>query len=205
MAGAAAKLEPEQANAIIMAARAHWFADEPAKADGAGGRGVGATTAAPCHSPDGEAETGPLSGAASSPATVRPKSGLVRFVLAPDGKVVPDVAGKLPGRGLWLTARRDIVATRGRPSASSPARREQSVVVDDDLAERVEALLAQRCRDLIGLARRAGLGGRRVSPRSRPRSRAGRAAVLLAAADGGGGWAGEAQGAGAGLAAGRAF
>ncbi len=35
MAGAAAKLEPEQANAIIMAARAHWFADEPAKADGA--------------------------------------------------------------------------------------------------------------------------------------------------------------------------
>jgi N utilization substance protein A len=35
MAGSAAKLEPEQANAIIMAARAHWFADEPAKAGGA--------------------------------------------------------------------------------------------------------------------------------------------------------------------------
>ena len=30
MAGAAAKLEPEQANAIIMAARAHWFADDAA-------------------------------------------------------------------------------------------------------------------------------------------------------------------------------
>ncbi|HUJ98806.1 MAG TPA: transcription termination factor NusA [Stellaceae bacterium] len=36
MAGAAAKLEPEQANAIIMAARAHWFADE-AQPDAAGG------------------------------------------------------------------------------------------------------------------------------------------------------------------------
>jgi len=35
MAGNTVKLEPEQANAIIMAARAHWFADEPAKADGA--------------------------------------------------------------------------------------------------------------------------------------------------------------------------
>ena len=35
MAGNAVKLEPEQANAIIMAARAHWFADEPAKVDGA--------------------------------------------------------------------------------------------------------------------------------------------------------------------------
>jgi transcription termination/antitermination protein NusA len=32
MAGNAAKLEPEQANAIIMAARAHWFADENAAA-----------------------------------------------------------------------------------------------------------------------------------------------------------------------------
>jgi transcription termination/antitermination protein NusA len=32
MAGSAAKLEPEQANAIIMAARAHWFAEEDAAA-----------------------------------------------------------------------------------------------------------------------------------------------------------------------------
>jgi N utilization substance protein A len=32
MAGNAAKLEPDQANAIIMAARAHWFADEDAAA-----------------------------------------------------------------------------------------------------------------------------------------------------------------------------
>ena len=32
---------------------------------------------------------------------VRPKDELIRFVIAPDGTVTPDIAGKLPGRGLW--------------------------------------------------------------------------------------------------------
>ncbi|HLF58858.1 MAG TPA: DUF448 domain-containing protein, partial [Alphaproteobacteria bacterium] len=36
--------------------------------------------------------------------TLRPKAELVRFVLAPDGTVVPDINERLPGRGLWLTA-----------------------------------------------------------------------------------------------------
>ena len=35
---------------------------------------------------------------------------MVRFVVGPDGTVVPDIAEKLPGRGLWLTAERDIVS-----------------------------------------------------------------------------------------------
>ena len=34
---------------------------------------------------------------------------LVRFVCGPDGQIVPDVAAKLPGRGCWVTARRDIL------------------------------------------------------------------------------------------------
>ena len=41
---------------------------------------------------------------------VRPKAELVRFVVDPDGRIVPDVAARLPGRGLWLSAERDIVA-----------------------------------------------------------------------------------------------
>jgi len=41
---------------------------------------------------------------------VRPKAELLRFVVSPDGVIVPDIARRLPGRGLWLTARRDIVA-----------------------------------------------------------------------------------------------
>jgi predicted RNA-binding protein YlxR (DUF448 family) len=113
---------------------------------------------------------------------VRPKVELLRFVLAPDGRVVPDIAGKLPGRGLWLTARRDIVATAVTKRLFARAAR-QPVIVDEDLAERVEALLAERCRDQIGLARRAGqavMGFAKVEATLAQ----GRAAVLLAAADG---------------------
>ena len=39
----------------------------------------------------------------------RPKNELIRFVVAPDGYVVPDLEAKLPGRGLWLSAQRDVL------------------------------------------------------------------------------------------------
>jgi predicted RNA-binding protein YlxR (DUF448 family) len=86
---------------------------------------------------------------------VRPKGELIRFVVGPDGGVVPDVDERLPGRGLWLTARRDMIdlacarklfAKAARAPARAPA----------DLADRVERLLRRRCLDLLGLARRCG-------------------------------------------------
>lgn len=86
---------------------------------------------------------------------VYPKSRLVRFVAAPDGEIVPDVEARLPGRGLWLCARSDIV---GRAVARNMFARalKQPVRVADDLPARVEARLAERCLALLGLARRAG-------------------------------------------------
>lgn len=113
---------------------------------------------------------------------MRPKSELVRFVVAPDGRIAPDVTGKLPGRGLWLTAGRDIVALAVTKRLFARAAR-QPVIVDDDLAERVEALLAKRCRDHIGLARRAGQAVMGFAKVEAALAR-GKAAVLLAAADG---------------------
>ncbi len=113
---------------------------------------------------------------------MRPKAELLRFVVAPDGRLTPDMAGRLPGRGLWLTARRDIVTAAVTKRLFARAAR-QPVIVDDDLADRVEALLAQRCRDHIGLARRAGqavMGFAKVQAALM----AGKAAVLLAASDG---------------------
>ena len=86
---------------------------------------------------------------------VRPKTELVRFVVDPGGRIVPDVAGRLPGRGLWLSARRDIVAAAVAKRLFARAAR-APVVVEDGLGDRVEALLAARCGDLLGLARRAG-------------------------------------------------
>ena len=113
---------------------------------------------------------------------MRPKRLLIRFVIAPDGRIVPDVAGKLPGRGLWLTAERDIVATAVTKRLFARAAR-QPVIVDDDLAERVEALVAARCCDQIGLARRAGqavAGFAKVETALA----GGKVGVLLAASDG---------------------
>ena len=37
---------------------------------------------------------------------IQPKEGLIRFVMGPDGQVVPDVLGKLPGRGVYVTSSR---------------------------------------------------------------------------------------------------
>lgn len=107
---------------------------------------------------------------------------LVRFVVAPDGTVVPDVDERLPGRGLWLLPRRDIVNRAAAKRVFARAARRQ-VSVPADLADRLENLLARRCVDSLGLARRAGLavaGFDRVCDAVRH----GRAALLLCARDG---------------------
>jgi predicted RNA-binding protein YlxR (DUF448 family) len=85
----------------------------------------------------------------------RDKGELLRFVVDPQGEIVPDIEGSLPGRGLWLLPRRDILAAAlAKRLFARAARREVSVPAG--LADRVEELLARRCVDLIGLARRAG-------------------------------------------------
>lgn len=85
----------------------------------------------------------------------RPKAELVRFVVGPDGQVVPDIDGRLPGRGLWTLAKRDIVAAAVAKRLFSRAAKGPTAA-DPALAARVEALLVQRCLATLGLARRAG-------------------------------------------------
>ena len=80
---------------------------------------------------------------------------LVRFALTPDGHVVPDVAERLPGRGVWVAARRDAVtsaATKGLFARGFKGR----ALADAKLADVAEERLAGRCLELLGLARRAG-------------------------------------------------
>jgi hypothetical protein len=113
---------------------------------------------------------------------VLPKELLVRFVIDPAGTVVPDVAGKLPGRGLWVKAERAALANAVAKKLFAKAAR-QPVNLPADLVDRTAALLAQRCLDLIGLARRAGevvCGFEKV----RDALRNGRVGILLAAGDG---------------------
>jgi uncharacterized protein len=111
----------------------------------------------------------------------RDRALLLRFVVGPDGEVVPDVAARLPGRGFWLTPCRDIVERAVAKRLFARAAR-RPVTVPAGLADRIEALLAQRCRDGLGLARRAGLavGG---FEKVREAIRAGATAVLFEAVD----------------------
>ncbi|NCQ24198.1 MAG: hypothetical protein COW54_16900 [Rhodobacteraceae bacterium CG17_big_fil_post_rev_8_21_14_2_50_63_15] len=113
---------------------------------------------------------------------VQPKHGLIRFVVGPEGQIAPDLAERLPGRGIWVAADRaalDKVVKKGLFSRAA----KQPVQVPDDLTDLVEALLAQRVVNLISLARK---GGRAVSGYEKVKDMLskGDARVLIQASDG---------------------
>ncbi|WP_417806229.1 RNA-binding protein [Thioclava sp.] len=113
---------------------------------------------------------------------VQPKAGLVRFVLGPDGMIYPDIAEKLPGRGIWVTADRDVLETAIQKglfarAAKAPAKTPENMV------EMVEKALASRVVELISLVRKSGravIGFEKVKGWLAE----GRAKVLLQASDG---------------------
>src|SRR3954466_5118300 len=80
---------------------------------------------------------------------------LVRFVAGPDGVVVPDLARKLPGRGLWVAAARPSVEAAVKKNLFARAAKAQ-VKAPAELAETVENLLRRRLLSGLGLARKAG-------------------------------------------------
>ena len=86
---------------------------------------------------------------------VMDEAGLVRFVAGPGGAVVPDLARKLPGRGLWVAADRASVETAVRKGLFSRAAKAR-VTAPADLADQVEAQLLRRVVQGLGLARRSG-------------------------------------------------
>jgi uncharacterized protein len=111
-----------------------------------------------------------------------PEAQLIRFALGPGNVVTPDVAAKLPGRGAWVRADKASVDMAAKKGAFSRAFKTQAVV-GADLAVQVEALLARRCLELLGLARRAGavaLGATQVEGAIRDRA----AKLLIEALDG---------------------
>lgn len=81
---------------------------------------------------------------------------LIRFVVGPDDQVVPDLAERLPGRGIWLTADRDAVDLAVKKRLFAKAAR-RAVAVPEDLPGLLERLLLRRAVEAIALARKAGL------------------------------------------------
>jgi len=110
----------------------------------------------------------------------RPPEGLIRFALGPDG-VVPDVAGRLPGRGVWVTADSEHVAIAVKKKAFARGFKQQ-VSTSENLAELAGKLLRRRALDRIALANKAGLACAGYS-KVEATLRDGSIAVLLHASD----------------------
>lgn len=114
---------------------------------------------------------------------VLPKERMIRFVVGPEGRLLPDVGGDLPGRGLWIGANRAMVQTAIAKGLFAKAARTK-LAVPPALADWIEELLVTRCLDRLGLARRAGqavAGFEKVKGWLAD----GRAALLIEASDGG--------------------
>jgi predicted RNA-binding protein YlxR (DUF448 family) len=81
---------------------------------------------------------------------------LIRFVLSPDGIVVPDLDRRLPGRGVWIGCDRQLVerAVATKVFAKSLKTKAEA---PQDLAERVDALIVKRVATTLSLANKAGL------------------------------------------------
>lgn len=94
-----------------------------------------------------------------------PVGELIRFVAAPDGQLLADIGRKLPGRGVWVEARRSAVeeAVRRNVFAKSLKRK---VTIEAGLPDRIERQLVRRLIDALALANKAGLvvtGAEKVS------------------------------------------
>ncbi|ACI51829.1 protein of unknown function DUF448 [Gluconacetobacter diazotrophicus PA1 5] len=103
---------------------------------------------------DRDDERGPLRRCIVTRDRAAPET-MLRFVLSPDRIVTPDLSARLPGRGIWLSARRDVLETARTRGAFARAARGQ-VVVPPDLDKILEAGLVRRMLETVGLARRAG-------------------------------------------------
>jgi hypothetical protein len=111
-----------------------------------------------------------------------PKAGLIRFVVSPDGTVLPDLMARLPGRGMYVAADGAALAEAAKRNPFSRAAK-MKVQVPDDLVAQVETHLARRVIELISLARKAG-GATAGYERVKSWIGEGTAEVLIQASDG---------------------
>jgi len=85
----------------------------------------------------------------------RPKDELIRFVLGPDGTVVPDLKERLPGRGVWLTAAHDVIADAAKRNVFARALK-AGAKVPEGFAAQLDRLLAEAALSALALANKAG-------------------------------------------------
>ncbi len=83
------------------------------------------------------------------------KEALIRFVIGPGDKLVPDLAGKLPGRGIYVTVSKLLVAEAIAKRVFSRAAKRQ-VQIPEGFLNQLEALMERRMAEALSMARKAG-------------------------------------------------
>ena len=86
---------------------------------------------------------------------VKPVADLIRFVVSPDGEMVPDTDARAEGRGVWVSIGRNAVAEAVRKKAFQKSLK-ANVKVPDDLAELTRRRLTERLLGALSMARKAG-------------------------------------------------
>jgi uncharacterized protein len=117
---------------------------------------------------------------------VRPIDELIRFVVSPQGEVVPDLKRKLPGRGLWISASRQAVAEAVRRNQFGKGFRRE-VRPAATLAADTEALLVRSVVEALAMAAKAGQvvsGFSKVEDALRQRQAQAQIQALIHASDG---------------------
>lgn len=89
--------------------------------------------------------------------TAHPVEELIRFVAAPDGTIVADLASKLPGRGVWISCDRETLAQAAKGGGPFAKSLKRAVKLPANLVEIVEQGLAGRAVGALSMARKAGL------------------------------------------------
>lgn len=108
---------------------------------------------------------------------------LIRFVLDPAGQVTPDLAERLPGRGLWVSADRELIEQAASKNLFSRSAKTKAIV-PDHFTDQVPNLLKKRCLEMLGLARSAGATVTGM-PQIEHGLRSNKIAVVLLASDAG--------------------
>jgi len=87
---------------------------------------------------------------------VRPVGELIRFVIGPDGAVVPDLKHRLPGRGVWITARRHLIEEAVRRRAFGRGFK-ADIRASTGLPDELDHLLEQSALNALSITYKAGL------------------------------------------------
>jgi predicted RNA-binding protein YlxR (DUF448 family) len=101
-----------------------------------------------------DAEKGPLRRCIVTRESLA-KEDMLRFVVGPENSLVPDLAGRLPGRGMWLKAAPGVLEQALKKGAFHRAAKAQ-VKMPENVAAVLASMLEQRLVDMLGMARRAG-------------------------------------------------